>query len=81
MIAYMGSQSGPVRRTTLNLRADLLSEAEAELGTSSHTAAVNAVLEEYVASRRLRRLLQMELPDLTLDSVEHMRQPRHSRSG
>lgn len=72
----MSSQPPPILRTTLNLRADLLSEVEAELGTTSHTAAVNAALEEYVASRRLRQLLDMDLPDLTLESVQEMRQPR-----
>lgn len=68
-------------RTTLNLRADLLSEVETDLGTTSHTAAVNAALEEYVANRRLRQLLDMDLPDLTAEAVEEMRQPRHFASG
>ncbi len=77
----MTSPRPPILRTTLNLRADLLTEVEADLGTTSHTAAVNAALEEYVANRRLRRLLDMNLPDLTLDSVEDMRQPRHLASG
>lgn len=70
-----------ILRTTLNLRADLLSEVEADLRTTSHTAAVNAALEEYVANRRLRQLLDMELPDLTLEAVEEMRQPRRFASG
>lgn len=67
---------GPTIRTTLNVRADLLAEAEAELGTHSHTEAVNEALEEYVATRRLRKLLEMELPDLTLESVQEMRKTR-----
>ncbi len=71
----------PVLRATLNLRADLLSEVEAALGTISHTAAVSAALEEYVANRRLRRLLQMDMADLTLDAVDEMRRPRHLASG
>lgn len=65
----------------MNLRADLLSEVETDLGTTSHTTAVNAALEEYVANRRLRQLLEMELPDLTLEAVEGMRQPRSFASG
>ena len=72
----MKPSSASTMRTTLNVRADLLREAEAELGTNSHTTAVNAALEEYVANRRLRRLLEMELPDLTLESVEEMRRTR-----
>ncbi len=77
----MKSPHSPTLRTTLNLRADLLSEVEAVLGTTSHTAAVNAALEEYVANRRLRQLLEMDLPDLTLDAVEETRQPRRFVSG
>jgi Arc/MetJ family transcription regulator len=77
----MTSPTNRILRTTLNLRADLLSEVEAELGTTSHTAAVNAALEEYVASRRLRQLLHMDLPDLTLEAVEEMRQPRRFAAG
>lgn len=65
----------------MNVRVDLLTEVERELGTNSHTAAVNAALEEYVAARRLRRLLEMDLPDLTLEAVEEMRQPRHPAHG
>ncbi len=77
----MTSHRSAILRTTLNLRADLLSEVEAQLGTTSHTAAVNAALEEYVANRRLRQLLDLDLPDLTLDAVEEMRQPRLLASG
>jgi hypothetical protein len=77
----MTSPTNRTIRTTLNLRADLLSEVETDLGTRSHTDAVNAALEEYVANRRLRQLLDMELPDLTLEAVEEMRQPRRFASG
>lgn len=64
-----------VQRTTLNVRRDLLSEAERELGTSSPTIAVNQALEEFVNLRRRRRLLEMELPDLTPEAIEAMRRP------
>jgi hypothetical protein len=76
----MNSPTNRTIRTTLNLRADLLSEVETDLGMTSHTDAVNAALEEYVANRRLRRLLDMELPDLTLEAVEEMRRPRRFAS-
>ncbi len=76
----MTSQRVSRLRTTLSIRSDLLAEVEAQLGTSSHTAAVNAALEEYVASRRLRRLLAMDLPDLTLEAVAELRRPRHPAS-
>ncbi len=63
-------------RTTLNLPVDLLAEAEKELEMSSATDTVTLALRELVASRRRARLLQMELPDLTLASLEELRRTR-----
>jgi Arc/MetJ family transcription regulator len=63
-------------RTTLNLPVDLLAEAERELEMSSATETVTQALRELVASRRRARLLQMELPDLTLAALEELRRTR-----
>jgi hypothetical protein len=63
-------------RTSLNLPIDLLQKAKAQLGTTSPTEAVTAALEEFVARRQIEALLAMELPDLTLEAVQEMRQPR-----
>ena len=63
-------------RTSLNLPVDLLQQAKAQLGTTSPTEAVTAALEEFVARRQIEALLTMELPDLTLEAVQEMRQPR-----
>jgi hypothetical protein len=63
-------------RTSLNIPVDLLQKAKAQLGTTSPTEAVTAALEEFVARRQIEALLAMELPDLTLEAVQQMRQPR-----
>jgi Arc/MetJ family transcription regulator len=63
-------------RTTLNLPVELLAEAERELEMDSATETVTVALRELVASRRRARLLEMELPDLTLASLEELRRPR-----
>lgn len=66
----------PMHRTTLNLPIDLLAEAQEAVGTSSPTVAVITALEELVAQRHLRELLEMDLPDLTPEALEAMRRPR-----
>lgn len=63
-------------RTTVNLPASLLREAEEELGSTSATETITAALREMVARRRRARLLGAELPDLTPAAVESLRQPR-----
>ncbi len=63
-------------RTTLNLPVELLAEAEKEAAMSSATNTVTLALRELVASRRRARLLEMELPDLTLASLAELRRPR-----
>lgn len=63
-------------RTTINLPLTLLEEAERELGSASATETVTTALREFVAARRRARLLALDLPDLTLESVEELRRPR-----
>ena len=65
-------------RTSLNLPVALLQAAEKEIESSSATDTVTVALRELVAARRRKRLLEMELPDLTPEFVEELRRPRHS---
>jgi Arc/MetJ family transcription regulator len=63
-------------RTTLNLPVELLAEAEKALEMTSATETVTLALRELLASRRRARLLEMDLADLTLASLEELRRPR-----
>jgi hypothetical protein len=72
----MATRRVRTHRTSLNLPIDLLQRAKAQLGTTSPTEAVTAALEEFVARRQIEALLAMELPDLTLEAVQEMRQAR-----
>jgi hypothetical protein len=65
-------------RTSLNLPVALLEAAEKEIESSSATDTVTVALRELVAARRRKRLLEMELPDLTPEFVEELRRPRYS---
>lgn len=68
-------------RTTLILPVDLLREAEEAVGSTSATETVTVALRELVARRRRERLLTVDLPDLTPQSVDEMRQPRFPDAG
>src|ERR1700737_645749 len=70
------AESTSVRRTTLFLDPELLRQAQEILHTNSQSATVRAALYELVALRRRLALLDMELPDLTLEAVEQARQDR-----
>ena len=45
-----------IKRTSLNLRLDLVAQARAELGTNGTTDTVNPALEEVVRQAAFRRL-------------------------
>jgi hypothetical protein len=45
-----------IKRTSLNLRLDLVAQAHAELGTNGTTDTVNRALEEVVRQAAFRRL-------------------------
>jgi len=66
-------QAPETQRTTLRLRRDLLIEVERELDTSSPSVAVNRALEEFINLRRRQRLLEMDLLDLTPESLQSLR--------
>jgi Arc/MetJ family transcription regulator len=63
------------RRITPELPVALLAAAKKEAGTKSAAQAVTLALRELVVSRRRARLLELELPDLTLWSIEELRSP------
>ena len=67
-------------RTTVNLPISLLRAAQEEIGSTSATETITAALAELVARRRRARLLVMDLPDLTPDSVDALRRPRLPRT-
>jgi Arc/MetJ family transcription regulator len=60
----------------MNLDFALVSEAAAVLGTEQTTETVHAAMRDVVARARRRRLAARDLPDLTPEAVEEMRQPR-----
>jgi hypothetical protein len=64
------------QHTTLDLDRDLVREAAEALGTTRVTDTVHAALSEVIARRKRARLAALELPDLTLESLERMRAPR-----
>jgi Arc/MetJ family transcription regulator len=65
-----------VRRTTINLDADLVAEAREILKTKNTTDTVHAALRDVVRRERLQRLTEWELEDLTLEGIKEMRRPR-----
>ncbi len=69
------------RRTTLNLPEELLREARTALGTTGVRDTVVRAMEESVQLRLRLRLLQRDLPDLTPDLVERLRQPTMTSPG
>jgi Arc/MetJ family transcription regulator len=77
--AYSGSKmkrTAGVRRTTLNLPEDLLHAAQEALGTTGVRDTVVRAMEEAVRFHLRLRLLRRELPDLTPELVERLREPR-----
>lgn len=68
-----------IKRTSLNLRLDLVAQARAELGTNGTTDTVNRALEEVVRQAALRRLADWTFEDLTPEVVEELRRWRPER--
>lgn len=69
------------KRTTLNIDADLLTEAGRALGTAGATETIHAALREAVNARRVQWLLEYEFPGLTPESLEEMRRDREFAPG
>jgi Arc/MetJ family transcription regulator len=60
-----------IKRTSLNLRLDLVAQAREILGTRGTTDTVNGALEEVVRARRLRRLAEWRI-ELTPEEEERL---------
>jgi len=67
---------GVVKRTSLNLRVDLVSEARNVLGTRSATDTIHRALEEVVRRKRLGELADERFDDLTDSALEELRRTR-----
>jgi hypothetical protein len=63
-------------RTTINIRKNLLLQAEEAFDTSSPTVAITRALEEAVKLYQRRRLLEMDWSDLTPEALNDMRRHR-----
>jgi Arc/MetJ family transcription regulator len=64
-----------IKRTSLNLDLDLVARARDVLETSTTTDTVHRALQEVIRRDALRRLAEWR-PDMTLEDLERMRQPR-----
>ena len=64
-----------IKRTSLNLDLDLVAQARDVLETSTTTDTVHRALQEVIRRDALRRLAEWR-PDMTLEDLERMRQPR-----
>jgi Arc/MetJ family transcription regulator len=74
---YISEETTYMRKhTTINLDQDLVREAQGVLGTSQVTETIHLALAEVVNREKRRRLLEMEFPGLTSESLERLRQNR-----
>jgi Arc/MetJ family transcription regulator len=74
MLRYMRG-CAMVKRTTINLDAELVSQAREVLETANTTDTVHGALREIVRRDRLRRLAEREW-GMTLEELEEMRRSR-----
>jgi Arc/MetJ family transcription regulator len=65
-----------VKRTTINLDAELVAQAREALNAKNTTDTVHAALRDVVRRQDLRSLTEWELEDLTLESIKEMRRAR-----
>jgi Arc/MetJ family transcription regulator len=65
-----------VRRTTINLDSELVTQARDVLKTANTTDTVHGALREVVRRERLRRLAEWDLGDMTLDDLRETRRSR-----
>jgi Arc/MetJ family transcription regulator len=64
-----------IKRTSLNLDLDLVARAREVLQTSTTTDTVRRALEDVIRRDALRRLAEWR-PEMTLEELDRMRQPR-----
>jgi Arc/MetJ family transcription regulator len=65
-----------MKRTTINLDADLLEEAADALGTSRMTDTVHGAMSDVVRRQKLEALTRLEFPDMDLEKLKELRRPR-----
>lgn len=65
-----------VRRTTINLDAELVADAREVLKTKNTTDTVHDALRDVVRRHRLERLGEWDLEGLTLEGIKEMRRSR-----
>ncbi len=65
-----------IKRTNINLDADLLDAAAAVLGTERTTDTVHAALRAVIDRAARERLAQRDFDDLTPDVLVQLRRPR-----
>ena len=65
-----------IRRTNINLDAELVEAAAAVLGTERITDTIHAALRAVIDHAARRRLAQRDFEDLTPDVLGGLRQPR-----
>ncbi len=65
-----------IKRTSLNLRLDLVAQARKELGTNGTTDTVNRALEEIVRQAAFRRLADWTFEDVTPVTLDELRRWR-----
>lgn len=62
-----------IRRTNINLEADLVDAAAHVLGTTRTTDTVHAALKEVVDRDARARLVRRDFPDLTPEALDELR--------
>jgi Arc/MetJ family transcription regulator len=66
-----------IRRTSINLDFDLVTQAGEILRTNGTTDTVHRALEDVIRRDALKRLAEWDLGGMTLEDLERMRQPTH----
>jgi len=72
-LSFVGQGDELKRRASLILDIELLEEAKRILGTARDTEAIHLALSEVVNRDKRRRLAALEMPDLTLESLDQSR--------
>jgi Arc/MetJ family transcription regulator len=67
-----------IRRTNINLDAELVDAAAAVLGTARTTDTVHAALRAVIDRAARERLAKRDFDDLTPDVLEQLRHPRQT---
>ena len=76
MYAESDMRQTKIRRTNINLDADLVDAAAAVLGTARTTDTVHAALRAVIDRASRERLAERDLADLTPAVLERVRRPR-----